>query len=319
MFWGENFKSLRTDEPATLHSLVVRPSETKGPDRGPFPFSHGLYAADSVTDPWSIWRLSALLPLALLLLVPAAATAADTYVASWNGGHLTATANSDFTEATIESVSVSFENCGTGAGETSCIWEATAILHSDPETRCDPATPEDQVVWDSGLQTGNGSITDGPSSFALEGCRGQKLVMRVEFHKTYGGSGGPLFITRGATEWAMLVFGYHPVEEADKAIPTEYNPPEYEYPPLVPNFSPSGLSVASDCRSLTIGDVRYIFAFKRIGCWKAGILARKQYASRAAPSGYACRHRANATLCWRRGQPQKYLEWRLPGTPPAHV
>ncbi len=108
-----------------------------------------------------------------------------------------------------------------------------------------------------------------------------------------------------------------PVYEADIAIPTEYNPPDYKYPPFAPNFTPKGMGVAPDCRSLTIGNVHYVFSFRRMGCWKAGVLAQKQYASGVAPGGYACRHRAGGMLCWRRGQPQKYLEWRLPGTKPS--
>jgi hypothetical protein len=258
---------------------------------------------------------------AALLGAPANASAIDTYEASFNGGHLTATANEALTEATIESVSVNFGECGTAPEEASCTWEAIATLHSHPESRCDPSTPDAQVVWDSGPQSGNGTVSGGPTSFPLEGCRGQTLVFRIEFHKTYeeGGGEAPLRIIGGASEWPMFSFGYPPLEEAEREI-IEASPPA-QLPPFEPNFAPPAFSVAAGCRSLTIGDVRYAFAFARMGCRKASNLARARLLSGDAPSGYLCRSlRADrGGLCWRRGQPQKYLEWRLPGTKPAHA
>lgn len=109
-----------------------------------------------------------------------------------------------------------------------------------------------------------------------------------------------------------------PVYEADTATPTEFNS-SYVFPPFEPNFTPEGMSVAPGCRSLTISNVRYAYSFKQMGCWKAGVLAQKRLASGAAPGGYACRQGASGVLCWRQGKPQKYLEWRLPGSKPAHV
>ena len=268
-----------------------------------------------MTKLFSIRRLLALVPLALLLL-PASASAAETYEASWNSGHLTATANAAFTEATIEGVSVSFEECGTATGETSCTWEAIATLRSNPETRCDAGTPETQVAWDSGPQSGNGTVTDGPKSFPLEGCRGQSLSMRVEFHKTYDETAGPLRITGGASEWPLFTFGYHPVEEIERQIIEASTAPT---PPPFP--APVILTVAPDCRSLTVGNVSYVFAFRRMGCTKASNLAKMRNISGQAPSAYNCRNlkASRGVLCWREGHPEKYLEWRLPGTKPAHV
>jgi hypothetical protein len=259
--------------------------------------------------------LALLLPLALLTLPPANATAADVYEAGWNGGHLTATANAALTEATIERVSVSFDECGTATGETSCTWEATATLHSGDE-RCNPATPEDQIVWDSGLQVGNGSISDGARTFALEGCRGQSLSMRVEFHKTYDESAGPLRITGGTSVWPLFTFGYHPLQEEERRI-TEASPPATIPPPPTPSL----LTVADDCRSLTIDGTTYVFSFRRIGCRKATDLAKMRHVSGRAPSGYRCRNVAanGGVICWRIGHRDKRLEWRLPGTKPAHL
>lgn len=271
-------------------------------------------------------RPLALLPIAaalvaVLLASPASAVAVDTYEASFNGGHLTATANEALTEATIESVAVSFGECGTQPEEASCTWEAIATLYSHPETPCDPTTPEAQVVWDSGPQSGNGAIDSGPTSFPLAGCRGQTLVFRIEFHKTYeeGGGGAPWRVTGGASEWPMFSFGYHPLEEEERRI-IEASPPA-QLPPFELNFAPRGFSVATGCRALTIGNVHYAFAFARMGCRRASNLARARQLSGDAPSGYLCRdlRMDRGVLCWRKGQPKKYLEWRLPGTKPAHA
>jgi hypothetical protein len=263
-------------------------------------------------------RLAAFLPLTLLLLAPASATATDTYEAAWNGGNVTATANPDFTEATIESVSFSFDQCGTATGETSCSWEAALTLHSDSDSRCNPLTPEDQVVWSSGAQTGNGSVTDSSKSFPLEGCRGQSLSMRIEFHKTYDGTAGPLVITGGASGGPLFTFGYHPVEEAEQRIIDANTAPNPGYPPFEPNFSPAKtFGLSPNCKALTLNSTRYTFAFHRMGCHKASNLARSAYLSGHAPRGYACRRRAGGMLCRRQGQPQKYFEWRRPGTKPA--
>lgn len=297
---------------------MVRPSENKGPRTGPFSVPEAPRILSGVSRP------PALLVIALaaaFFVAPAGASATDTYEASFNGGHLTATANEALTEATIESVSVSFGECEAQPEEASCTWEATATLHSHPETRCDPSTPEAQVVWNSGPQPGNGTVSGGPTSFPLEGCRGQTLVFRIEFHKTFeeGGGGPPLRIVGGASEWPMFSFGYHPLEEEERRI-TEASPPA-SYPPFEPNFTPRGLSVAAGCRALTIGNVHYAFAFARMGCRKASNLARVRQLSGRAPSGYLCRDLPadRGVLCWRRAQPRKYLEWRLPGTKPAHA
>jgi hypothetical protein len=266
-----------------------------------------------VTKPRTTRLLPALLALVLFLLPAGTATAADVYEATWSGGHLTATATADFTAATIESVSASFDGCGTETGETGCTWEAVATLHSGSE-HCDPTTPEEQVVWDSGLQTGNGSVSGGPESFALEGCRGQSLSMRLEHHKTY--ESGPIAESGGASIWGLFTFGYHPVEEAERRI-IEASPPATVPPPPAPSL----LTVAGDCRSLTADGVSYVFSFRRIGCHKATNLAKMRHVSGRAPSGYHCRNvQANGgVICWRDGHREKRLEWRLPGTKPASL
>jgi len=267
-----------------------------------------------MTKPPKIRSLTALLALTLLLLPAGKAAADDVYEAGWNGGHLTATANTDFTDATIESVTASFDQCGTAAGEASCTWEAIATLHSGDD-RCNPTTPEDQVVWDSGLQTGNGSVSDGPVTFALEGCRGQALSMRLESHKTYE-PGGLITESGGASIVGLFTFGYHPIEEAEQRI-INASPPATTPPPPSPHL----VTIAGDCRSLTIDNVSYVFSFRRLGCHKASDLMKMRHLSGTAPSGYHCRDvEANGgVICWRIGHREKRLEWRLPGTKPARL
>lgn len=267
-----------------------------------------------MTKPGKIRPLLALLPLTLLLLFAGNAAAADVYEAGWNGGHLTATANADLTEATIESVSVSSQQCGTDPNEATCTWKASATLHSDPASRCNPATPEDQIVWESGPQTENGTVDDGPVSFPLEGCRGQALEFEVVVEKTYGS--GPIPWTREGGPWTLFTFGYHPVQEEEQRI-IDANPPATI--PLPP--APSLLTVAPDCRSLTIDGVGYVFSFRRIGCRKASDLAKMRHITGGAPGGYHCRNVAanGGVVCWRVGHRKKRVEWRLPGTKPASL
>jgi hypothetical protein len=258
-------------------------------------------------------RLTALLPLALVLLLPGAASA-DSYSTSWDRGQLIVSANAEFTKATIENVSASFDECETATGEASCTWEVILTLHSDPERRCNPATPEDQVVWSSGPQSGNGTLADGSKSFPLEGCPGQNLLIRIEWHKTYDESGGPVIQTGGASQWALFPFGSHPIEEIERQI-RDASPPATIPPPPIP----TALVVAGDCRSLMIGNVVYLFSFRRIGCHKASNLAAMRHVSGGAPGGYHCRNggAGGGVLCWRVGHPEKRLEWRLPGTKPV--
>lgn len=252
---------------------------------------------------------------AALCAGPAGALAADTYSAGINGGQIVATANADLTEATIESVSVSFEECGTHADEATCTWEARTVLHSHPESRCDPSTPEEQVAWTTGPLTENGAFAFGPVSFALEGCAGQSLVLELESRYTYDeGSSAPWRVLGETLVVPLFTFGFHPDEEAEERIVRE-NPPAFVPPPSLPDL----FAIAGDCRSLLAGNARYAFAFHGIGCRRASNLALMRHASHASPSGYHCRNGdSGGVLCWRRGNPRKYVEWRLPGARPLH-
>lgn len=177
------------------------------------------------------------------------------------------------------------------------------------------ATDTYEASWDSGLQSGNGTVSAGPRSFPLEGCRGQSLSMHLEFHKTYDETAGPFRITGGGETWSLLTFGYQPVEEIEQRI-IDASPPAVIPPPPTPSI----LTVAADCRSLTIGNVSYAFSFRRISCRTATDLAKMRHISGKAPGGYHCRNVQvnDGVLCWRADHPEKYLEWRLPRTRSAH-
>ena len=261
--------------------------------------------------------LAALAVLTLLLLSPAAATAADVYEAAWNGGDLIATANADFTEATIDSVSVSFDGCGTAPEELTCTWEAKATLISHPDGRCNPATPEEQIAWTSGERSGNGTVTDGSKNFALEGCRGQTLTFELRFHKTYEeGGGSPGWrSTGGGSAWPLFTFGYHPVEETERQIVNE-NPPASPPPPFVPNFTPTKtFALSADCKTLRLNSANYAFDFQEMGCYKAGNLARARYVSGRPPKGFVCRRLPREGVrCWRQHRPAEFFAWHLPAS-----
>jgi hypothetical protein len=256
---------------------------------------------------------------ALLLAVPAA-NAEDTYSAAWNGGELLVTADDDFTEATIQRLTATGEDCETNPEETSCTWELTATLHSDPATRCDPSTPDSQVAWTSGPQSGNGTIEVGPEAFALEGCPGQTLTLTYRFERTYEalpGTEPPLLrITGGGGTWPVLTFGRHPGEEAEAAIVAASPPAEPR--PFEPNFTPRRLRIAADRDALTIGTTRYVFLFRQMGCRKATDLAQAAYRGGGPPEGYRCAARpGEGRRCWRQGRPARFLEWHLPRRPGA--
>lgn len=77
--------------------------------------------------------------------------------------------------------------------------------------------------------------------------------------------------------------------------------------PEAPRFA-----VGSKCRSLTIGETRFVFRFKRIGCRVATAIAA---ATRwgGTPHGYRCKRRSGGgARCVRIGQPKKFVEWHRP-------
>jgi hypothetical protein len=264
-------------------------------------------------------RLGLLIGLLNVLVVVAIAAPSTAFASvadvTFSGGSLTGlTADAAYTQGSLENLTYSYQQCGTEPAEVTCTWEVRANLYSDPARRCVPSTPESQPLWDSGQQSGNGTVESGPLSFALEGCRGQILSVVYETMKTFnpeeeegplrrlaaGGSGGLVSIVVGAGS---------PYE--DEVIP---NPSPADLTP----HPPPALAISANCRSLQIGSTRYAFVFRDMGCHKATNLATMVHLSGAAPSGYACRRApGNGKRCWRRGHPEKYVEWRLPAAPPA--
>jgi hypothetical protein len=258
------------------------------------------------------------LKVAVTALVVAAMTApvtafADVTDVTFNGGSLTGLAvNSAFSQGSFQNLSYRYEECGTQPAEKTCAWELRASLYSSPTQRCLPSTPESQLLLDSGERSGNGVVESGPLSFALEGCKSQILSAYYEAKKTFNpeeeegpwkllseGSSGALF---------LVVIGAESFEEAEQIIRTA-NPPANLNPPM----TPLSLAVSANCRSLMIGNTRYAFIFRRMGCRNATNLATMAHLAGAAPSGYVCRAKQDkGKRCWRRHHPEKYVEWRLP-------
>jgi hypothetical protein len=213
-----------------------------------------------------------------------------------NGGHLTATANANFTEATIEPSRSASTNA--------------APLRKRPAAPGRQRQPSIRVPKAAAIP-----VSDGPQSFALEGCRGQSLVFRIEYHETYEETDEPpvLRITGGGGEWTMFTFGYHPVEEEEQRIVNASPPADPGYPPVQHNFIPRTFALSPDCRTVQPDSTRYVFAFGRMGCHKARNLAQARFRSGHAPRGYVCQsHSSEGVRCWRRHRPAKFFEWRRP-------
>lgn len=216
-----------------------------------------------------------------------------------------------FTEAGWENLHYEFTRCGAQPNEETCTWSIDVVAsydHSAPG--CPTETPQSTVLWSSGHRSGNGSVDSGPQSFLLTDCPGAGLAVQYRFDKTYGpwqGPGDPpiLRITGGGGTMPLLPPGA--LEEAELRIIRES--PAAQPPPMP---QPLRVAVSSNCRSLTIGETRYAFRFKRIGCWKAqNIVARVRFDD--TPNGYRCTRRSGGgAKCVRIGEPKKFVEWHLP-------
>ena len=232
--------------------------------------------------------------------------------ATFSGGSLTGLAvDAGFTQGSFQNLSYRYEDCGTEPAEETCTWELRVSLYSDPARRCVASTPESQLLWDSGKESGNGSVDLGPLSFALEGCRGQILSVYYEAMKTFNPEEeeGPWKTLSSGSSAPLLsiAIGAESFEEAEQRVRAA-NPAAHLDPPMV---APT-LAVSANCRSLKIDSTRYAFVFRSIGCRKATNLATMAHLSGAAPSGYACKAKqGEGKRCWRRGHPEKYLEWHL--------
>jgi hypothetical protein len=252
--------------------------------------------------------------LAVATMAPAAAIADVTDV-TFTGGNLTGLeVDPAFTQGSFQDLSYRYEDCGTQPAEEACTWEVRAHLSSNPARRCVPSTPESQLLFDSGERSGNGTVESGALSFALEGCRGQTLSAYYEEKKTFNPEEeeGPWKLlsqsSSGTLFWIVIGESF---EEPTQWIPTS-NLPAYPAPPA--------LAVSANCRSLKIGNTRFAFVFRRMGCRRATHLATTAYISGSAPSGYTCRAKqSQGKRCWRLGHPEKYVEWHLPSHPAREV
>ena len=91
--------------------------------------------------------------------------------------------------------------------------------------------------------------------------------------------------------------------------------PTRDIPHFEPNFVPiKTFALSPDC-SLRLDSTRYAFAFRQMGCHKAGNLARSRFFSGRAPRGYVCQNLPREGVrCWRRHKPAKFFEWHLPSS-----
>jgi len=266
-----------------------------------------------MTEPNRIGRKVALAAAAVVAVLGALAAPAlsEAYDATFNGGGLFGlSVDEGFTQASFQDLSYSYEYCGDDPLELTCEWEIKAVLHADPATRCSPSTPESSLVWDSGPQPGNGSVSSGPQSFALEGCPGQALAVSYEAHSTFepGEGGWHVISSGGGATLTVFTFGAHWLEEAEGVVRIANPATAFPPPP-----APVPFSVSSDCRGLTIGSTRYAFHFRQMGCRKATDIATAVHLFGGSPTGYRCLSRSpGGTRCQRLGHPRKYVEWSLP-------
>ena len=257
------------------------------------------------------WLKVAAAAIAVAAMAAPAAAVANTTDVSFDGGDLTGLAfDAAFSQGSFQNLSFSYDDCGTEPAEVTCTWDLRMSLFSDPARRCVSSTPESQLLWDSGERSGNSAVESGPLSFALEGCRGQILSVYYEEKKTFNPEKeeGPWKTLSSGSSGALLSFeiGAESVEEIERRI-REANPASH--PTLPAGIAP--LAVSANCRSLKIGSTRYSFVFRHMGCRKASNLAAMAHVSGGAPSGYACKAlQGNGERCWRRGHPEKYVEWR---------
>jgi hypothetical protein len=261
-----------------------------------------------------LWGLkAAVTALAVAATVAPAGAIAGVTDVTFEGGSLTGLEfDAAFSQGSFQNLSYRHEDCGTQPAEKTCIWELRADIYSDPAWRCVPSTPGSQLLFDSGERSGNGVVESGPLSFVLEGCRGQILSAYYEAKKTFNPEEeeGPWrLLSQGSSGTLFWIVIGEPLTEPTQWIPTS-SPPAHPDPPA--------LSVGAGCRSLKIGHTRYAFVFRRMGCRKATNLATMAHLS-GAPSGYACRTRqGEGERCWRRGHPERYVEWHLPSHAARH-
>jgi hypothetical protein len=207
-----------------------------------------------------------------------------------------------------------YAGCGTQA-ETACSWQVDVGLAPEAFELCPSTIEPSKTIWASGDQGANGRVESGPEAFALRGTPGQLLCVVLHVTTSGEGGGGWPYTDGSSTVLAALLMGpgfLSPFDAADRKIINASPPAQPQLPPY-----PSNFAVSPSCRTLTIANVSYVFAFRKIGCRKATALATMAHLSHASPSGYLCTSKeSGGKRCWRQGHPDKYIEWHIPrGTP----
>jgi hypothetical protein len=227
------------------------------------------------------------------------------------GGEISQLAINDGpTEGSFANLTYEYERCGTEPGETACTWQIDVGLALEGFELCPSNLEASRTIWSSGEQSANGRVGSGPETFALRGTPGQLLCVVLQ-QTSSREEGGWKYKGGGSAVLEALVMGpelISPFEAAEGRIITANPPAQIGLPPF-----PSTFLVSSNCHAVTIGNVRYAFAFRQIDCRKATSLANMAHLSHTAPSGYRCASRQSGGMrCWRQGHRGKYFEWHIP-------
>ena len=246
-----------------------------------------------------------------LCVAAAAAASAGPVDRAFPGGHIDQLAINDGpTEGSFADVAYEYSGCGGAAHEVACTWRVDVGLAPDGFELCPSNREALATIWTSGGQSTNGAVASGPRSFALRGTPGQLLCVVLDQTSTVEWEGWKS-TAGGSTVLDAVVMGpelISPIEALERRIAAASPPAQTEPPPI-----PPAIAVSDDCRTLSIGDVSYVFVYRQMGCWKARNLATMAHLSHAAPSGYRCAAKeGGGKRCWRQGHPKKHLEWHLP-------
>jgi ribosome modulation factor len=265
-------------------------------------------------------RIVAGLALVALLSFSGAAVAVASsgpVLRSFPGGEISQLAIDDGpTAGSFSNLAYEYDGCGAQAGETACAWQVDVGLAGEAAELCPSTVDASRTIWSSGERSANGRVESGPEAFALRGTPGQLLCVVIDVTVSGEGEGGWPYRDGSSAVLEALVMGpgfLTPFEAAERKI-IDANPPAQLQPPPYP----SNFTVSPSCRALTIANMSYVFAFRKIGCRKAANLATMAHLSHTSPSGYLCANKeSGGKRCWRQGHPDKYVEWHIPRATPA--
>jgi hypothetical protein len=246
-----------------------------------------------------------------LCVAAAAAASAGPVDRAFPGGRINQLAINDGpTEGSFADAAYEYSGCGAAAHEVACTWQVDVGLAPDGFELCPSNREALATIWTSGEQSANGAVASGPRSFVLRGIPGQLLCVVLDRTSTSEWEGWRSTV-RESTVLDAVVMGpelISPIEALERRIAAASPPAQTEPPPI-----PPAIVVNPDCRTLSIGNVSYVFAYRQMGCWKARNLATMAHLSRAAPNGYRCTAKeGGGKRCWRQGHAKKYFEWHPP-------